>query len=110
MRIAVAWEGEGRVSSQPSHCTSFVFYTIDKGKVTDCRNLPVFDNTPRKTAGLLKALSLDTLIAAGIDDELSRDLSDGKIEVVLGRPATVREELEEYLSGMMSGVEEDYAD
>lgn len=108
MKVAVACEGEGMVSSKPGHCSSFVCYTIDKGVVTDCRNLPVFDNTPRKAAGVLRTLHLDTLIAAGIDDELSRDLLDGHIEVVLSGAGDVREELEGYLNGLMSGEESDY--
>ncbi|WP_282209125.1 NifB/NifX family molybdenum-iron cluster-binding protein [Parvibacter caecicola] len=110
MKIAVACEGGGVVSSKPGHCSSFVCYTVDKGIVTDCRNLPVFDNTPQKAAGILKALGLDALIAAGIDDELSQGLSDGQIEVVLRDGGAVREELEDYLNCLMSGEEEDYLD
>ena len=110
MRVAVACEGGGVVSSQPGHCPSFVCYTIDKGVVTDCRNLPVFDNTPRKAAGLLKALGLDALIAADIDEEMSRDLTDEHIEVVLGEGGEVREELDDYLARLLSGVEADYAE
>lgn len=37
MKIAVACEGGGVVSSKPGHCSSFVCYTVDKGIVTDCR-------------------------------------------------------------------------
>lgn len=110
MRVAVACEGGGVVSSRPGHCPSFVCYTIDKGVVTECHNLPVFDNTPHKAAGVLKALHLDALIAAGIDDEMSRDLTDDHIEVVLGEGGDVREKLDDYLARLLSGEEGDYAD
>ena len=71
---------------------------------------PFSTTPPQKTAGILKALGLDALIAAGIDDELSRDLSDGQIEVVLRDGGAVRDEFEDYLNCLMNGEEDDYLD
>lgn len=102
MKIAVACTGMD-LSAHAAQCDGFMCYTVDKGIITDCRNLPNMYDTSAEAAELVQAMGLDTLITAGIDMDMANALCDAGIEVVAGAEGTPREALEAYLAHTLMG-------
>ncbi len=116
MKVAVACEGMG-VSHHAAQCASFMCYTVEKGIITDCRNLPNMGVTSHDAAQLVKDLGFDALIAGGIDMDMANELCYAGIEVVAGVEGTAREVAEAYLNHTLMGAaelchasQEDFAD
>ncbi|MCI2242222.1 NifB/NifX family molybdenum-iron cluster-binding protein [Adlercreutzia faecimuris] len=105
MKVAVACEGMG-VSHHAAQCASFMCYTVDKGIITDCRNLPNMGVTSHDAAQLVKDLGFDALIAGGIDMDMANELCYAGIEVVAGVEGTAREVAEAYISHTLMGATE----
>ncbi len=61
MKIAVACDGL-RTSSHAARCGSFMCYTVEKGVITDCRNLPNMGVTSQEAADLINGLGFDAII------------------------------------------------
>lgn len=83
MQMAVASDGL-QVSSHAVHCSSFMFYTVKRGIITECQNLPNPGLPANETVGLLKNLEIDVLITGGIDMDFANMLCHSGIEVMAG--------------------------
>lgn len=105
MRIAVACEGMG-VSPHAARCESFMCYTVSKGVITDCRNLPNMGITSKEAARLVKNAGFDVLISGGIDIDMADELCCAGVEVVAGVSGTAREVAEAYLARTLMGAVE----
>ncbi len=105
MKIAVACTGLG-VAPHAAQCESFMCYTIERGIIKDCRNLPNMGITSAEAADLIKSLEFDALISGGIDMDTADALCKAGIEVVAGAEGTAREVLESYLSRTLMGAVE----
>lgn len=102
MKIAVACNGLD-LSAHAAQCDGFLCYTVDKGIVTDCRNLPNMYDTSHEAAELVKAVGFDTIITGGIDMDMADALCDAGVEVVAGAEGTPREALDAYLAHTLMG-------
>ena len=102
MKIAVACNGLD-LSAHAAQCDSFLCYTVEKGIVTDCRNLPNMHDTSREAAELVTAVGFDTIITGGIDMDMADALCDAGVEVVAGAKDTPREALDAYLAHTLMG-------
>ena len=102
MKIAVACDGLN-VSSHAARCDSFMCYKVDKGIITECRNLPNMDVTSHAAAQLIIGLEFDALITGGIDMDMANELCSANIEVVAGVKGTAREALNAYVSNTLMG-------
>ena len=83
MKIAVACDGL-RTSSHAARCGSFMCYTVEKGVITDCRNLPNMGVTSQEAADLINGLGFDAIITKGIDMDMAENLCASGVEVVAG--------------------------
>lgn len=97
MRIAVACDGMD-TSPHATRCESFMCYTVEKGIITDCRNLPNMSVTGDEVFALLRDLGFDVLITRGIDMDTATKFCELGIEVVAGAAGTAREVVEAYVS------------
>ena len=104
MRIAVACEGLD-TSPHATHCESFMCYTVTRGIIMDCHNLPNPNVSGTELAALLKDLGMDVLITAGIDMDSANALCYAGIEVVAGPVGNAREMVDKYLSRTLIGVD-----
>ncbi|MBQ3106101.1 MAG: hypothetical protein IJC51_01305 [Eggerthellaceae bacterium] len=104
MKIAVACEGL-RTSPHAAHCDSFMCYTVTRGIIADCQNLPNPNVAGDELAQLLKELGMDVLITAGIDMDTANALCYAGVEVVAGPEGTAREVVDAYLSRTLIGVD-----
>ena len=104
MKIAVACEGLN-TSPHAAHCDSFMCYTVNRGIISDCRNLPNPNIAGKELARLLKELGIDMLITSGIDMDTANALCYADIEVVAGPEGTAREVADKYLSRTLIGVD-----
>ena len=86
MKIIVACEGLG-VSPHAVHCASFMCYTVERGIIADCRNLPNPGLSAEDTA------------------QMFIDCHAG-IEVVAGVEGSAREVLEAYINHTLIGADE----
>ena len=77
-------------------------YTVEKGIITDCRNLPNMGVTSHDAAQLVKDLGFDALIAGGIDMDMANELCYAGIEVVAG----VEDRLRRYRTAIENGDRE----
>ena len=102
MKIAVACDGL-RTSSHAARCGSFMCYTVNKGVITDCRNLPNMGVTSHEAAQLVSSLGFDAIITKGIDMDMAEELCASGIEVVAGVDGTSREVVESYVTETLMG-------
>lgn len=105
MKIAVACEGMG-VSSHAAQCESFMCYTIEKGIITDCKNLPNMGITGEETVALMRQIGFDVLIAGGVDMDTANALCYAGVEVVAGASGTAREVVNSYMNRTLMGAVE----
>ena len=105
MRIAVACVGLG-VAPHAARCESFMCYTVEKGIIRDCRNLPNMGITSAEAVELVQSLGFDALISGGIDLDTANELCRLGVEVVAGASGTAREVVEAYLSSTLMGAAE----
>lgn len=103
MKIAVACDGL-RTSSHAARCGSFMCYTVEKGVITDCRNLPNMGVTSQEAADLINGLGFDVIITKGIDMDMAEDLCASGVEVVAGVDGTSREVVESYVTETLLGA------
>ena len=103
MKIAVACDGL-RTSSHAARCGSFMCYTVDKGVITDCRNLPNMGVTSHEAAQLISGLKFDAIITRGIDMDMAEELCSSGVEVVAGVEGTSREVVESYVTETLLGA------
>ena len=97
MKIIVACEGLG-VSPHAVHCASFMCYTVERGIIADCRNLPNPGLSAEDTAQMFIDLDVSTIITGGIDYDFANMLCHAGIEVVAGVEGSAREVLEAYIN------------
>lgn len=105
MRIIVACEGLG-VSPHAVHCASFMCYTVERGIIADCRNLPNPGLSAEDTAQMFIDLGVSTIITGGIDYDFANMLCHAGIEVVAGVEGSAREVLEAYINHTLIGADE----
>ena len=102
MKIAVACNGMD-LSPHAAQCDGLMCYTVVRGIITDCRNLPNMGDASLAPAALVKAIGFDTLITGGIDMDMANELCEAGIEVVAGAEGSPREALEAYLAHTLMG-------
>ena len=105
MKIIVACEGLG-VSPHAVHCASFMCYTVERGIIADCRNLPNPGLSAEDTAQMFIDLGVGTIITGGIDYDFANMLCHAGIEVVAGVEGSAREVLEAYINHTLIGADE----
>lgn len=103
MRVAVACDGLV-ASSHAARCDSFMCYTIERGIIVDCRNLPNSGITSHEAARLIIDLGFDAIISGGIDMDMANELCGAGVEVVAGVAGTAREVVESYISHTLMGA------
>lgn len=103
MRIAVASEGLG-VSPYFERCTDFTCYTVEKGIIVECQNIPSPGASAARAATLLSKLGVDALIAGCIERTAKETIENAGIEVCSGVMGTARAAAEAYLAQTLIGV------
>ncbi len=103
LKIAVACDGLG-LSKHAAQCDSFSCYTVERGVITDFRNLPNMGCTSKEAVDLIDGLGFDVIITSGIDMDTATKLCDLGVEVVAGAEGAVREVVEGYVSSTLLGV------
>ena len=104
MRIAVASEGL-EVSPHAGHCSSFTCYTVNRGVITECQNLPNPGVPGATMAELFQDVGVDVLVCGGIDMDMANAFCHAGIEVVAGAAGSVRRVAESYLNHTLIGTE-----
>lgn len=79
-------------------------YTVDKGIVTDCRNLPNMGITSHEAVQLILGLGFDAIISGGIDYDMANELCASGVEVVAGVEGSPREVLDSYINHTLMGA------
>lgn len=103
MKVAVACDGLV-ASSHAAQCDSFMCYTVERGIISDCRNLPNSGITSHESARLIIGLGFDALITSGIDIDMANELCAAGVEVVAGVTGTAREVAQAYISHTLMGA------
>lgn len=105
MKIAVACLGLG-VAPHAAQCESFMCYTVEKGIIRDCRNLPNMGITSEEAVALIKNIGFDVVISGGIDMDTANELCRMGVEVVAGVEGSPREVVEAYVGRTLMGAVE----
>lgn len=105
MRIAVASEGLD-VAPNFGTCSSFTFYTVDRGIIVECQNMPNPGLPGPQIAPLLLDLDVRVLIVFAIDFDTATAFCDADIEVVAKASGSARAVAEAYLSRTLSGTDD----
>lgn len=103
MRMAVASDGL-QASSHAARCSSYMFYTVKRGIITECQNLPNPGLPAAEMVELFQNLGIDALITNGIDMDFANMLCHSGIEVIAGVSGTAREVAEAYLNRTLIGA------
>lgn len=103
MKIAVACNGMS-VSPNAAQCESFTCYTVNKGVIVDCRNLPNMGVTGAEAADLIKSIGFEVLITNGISIDMAELLCGCGVEVVTSVQGTAREVVEDYINNTLMGA------
>lgn len=105
MRIAVASEGLG-VAPRFRQCASYMCYTVDRGVIVECQNLPNPGLAAQKLAPLLSEMGVDVLIVDAIDYDVANVFCHAGIEVIAGAHGSALKVTQSYLTRTLTGVDE----
>lgn len=105
MKIAVASEGL-RVAPYFGSATSYMCYTVQRGIITDCQNMPNQKLSLDNLVELFKELGIDVVITGRIEYAIANKLCHSGIEVVAGANGNAGDIARGYLSKTLTGVEE----
>lgn len=105
MKIAVASEGL-RVAPLFRSTVSFMCYTVEKGIITECQNMPNPKLSIDDLVALFGELGIDVLIVGRIEYEFANRLCRAGIEVVAGANGNAADVAREYLTKTLTGVEQ----
>lgn len=105
MRIAVASEGL-EVSPYFGQCSSYMCYTIQRGIIVECQNMPNPGLPLNKLVSLLHDFDVRTLIVGCIDYDTAHVLCREDIEVVAGASGSARDVVQAYLTRTLTGVDD----
>ncbi len=103
MEIAVACDSLV-IAEYAARCDSFMCYTVDKGILTGCRNLPNPGLTSQEAVDLLINLGFDVFIAGHIDEGAADQLCAAGIEVIAGASGNPRNAVEDFLDHTLTGA------
>lgn len=103
MVVAVSCDG---LSIAPffTQTTSFMVYTVERGIITDCKNLPAQGLDEAGLKELLQAINADTLIVGHIDCALAGSMCHQGIEVIADAEGAALDVVKAYLSKSLTGV------
>ena len=87
-----------------AQASSFMVYTIERGVITDSRNLPVIGLSPKQLTELLDTIDAETLLVGRIECDIANALCKSGIEVVAGAEGTAADLVKAYLSHTLTGV------
>lgn len=105
MRIAVTSEGL-EVSQSFGRCASYMCYTVDRGVIVECQNMPNPNLSMEKLIPLLRDLGVTVLIVGAIDYDTANVFCCADIEVIAGAQGSAREVVQAYLTHTLTGVDE----
>lgn len=105
MRIAVASEGL-EVSPHFASYSSLMCYTVNRGVIVECQNMPNPGLPMNKLVPLLSELGISTFIVGAIEYDVANQLCGADIEVVAGARGSARVVVEAYLSRTLIGTDE----
>ncbi len=101
MRIAVTYE-DGQVFQHFGHTEAFKLYDVEDGKVVRSEVVGTNGTGHGALAGMLKALSVDTLICGGIGGGARAALDDAGIKLYGGAAGSADDAVAALLSGSLS--------
>lgn len=105
MRIAVASEGLD-VAPLFRSTVSFMCYTVKRGIITECQNMPNPKLSIDKLVELFKELEIDVVIVGRIEYEFANRMCRAGIEVVAGAEGNAADVARGYLTQALTGVEQ----
>lgn len=105
MRIAVASDGL-EVAPYFASTTSFMCYTVTRGIITECQNMPNPALPLEQLVELFLELGIDVLIVGRIEYNIANRLCRAGIEVVAGANGNAADVARGYLTKTLTGVEE----
>lgn len=105
MRIAVASEGLD-VAPLFRSTVSFMCYTVKRGIITECQNMPNPKLPIDELVELFEELEIDVVIVGRIEYEFANRLCRAGIEVVAGACGNAADVARGYLTKTLTGVEE----
>ena len=103
MKIAVACNGLD-VAPFFSQCSNYMCYTVDRGIIVGCQNMPALDQPLEQLIELLRAIGMDTLIVGRIEYDMASSLCISGIEVVAGAEGEALDVARAYVARTLSGV------
>lgn len=111
MRLAVSLESNQGLDSMVAHhfgrCPYFALLTLEGDQVQSCQVIenPYYAaHQPGQVPGFIKEQGADVMISGGMGRRAIRFFEDFGIEAVTGAGGTVRETLDRYLDGKLSGA------
>lgn len=105
MRIAVASLGLS-VAPRFEYAESYMCYTVERGVIVNCQNMPNPGMPYQDLATTLLGLDVSTLIMGAIPIDIANIFCHAGIEVVAGAKGSAREVVEQYLTRTLIGVDE----
>lgn len=105
MRIAVASK-DLDVAPLFTRTASFMCYTVKRGIITECQNMPNPKLSIDSLVELFKELGIDVLIVGRIEYEFADRFCHAGIEVVAGACGNAADVARGYLTQTLSGVEQ----
>ena len=111
MRLAVSLESNQGLDSMVAHhfgrCPYFALLMLEGDQVQSCQVIenPYYAaHQPGQVPGFIKEQGADVMISSGMGRRAIRFFEDFGIEAVTGAGGTVRETLDRYLDGKLSGA------
>ena len=103
MIVAVSCSGLN-VAPYFTQTSSYMVYTVERGIIADCRNLPVVGASTDELIDLLHTIKVDTLIAGRIECNLCGSLCRDGIEVIADAEGDALTVMKAYLTETLTGV------
>ncbi len=109
MLIAVASAGSD-VCTEQTTLAGFMCYTVERGIIVRCRNYSSPIAPGESWVCVLTSLGVDTLLVHALDQAVRSQIERQGIDVVEGFCGSIERAVQAYLSALMHGCDDDYAE
>lgn len=101
MKIAVACDGL-MVAKYFVQSTGFMCYTVERGIIVDCKNMPILDQPMESIVQVLSKIGVDTLITDMIEASMADEFCKVGIEVVARAEGEASDVVRAYVTHTLS--------
>ncbi|MBP6281287.1 MAG: NifB/NifX family molybdenum-iron cluster-binding protein [Leptotrichiaceae bacterium] len=104
LKIAFPTNDRKTVEEHFGHCSEFVIYNVENGKILNSEFIVPPPHAPGVIPNFLGQFGIHTIITGGMGQMAINIFKENNIEVILGATGSIEETLEVYLGGELEST------